>query len=61
MNIKEALKKNGITQEEFANYLGKTREGLNKTINHGKSNQSIIDSLKVFVSKKRGIEFNISL
>lgn len=61
MNVKEALKKNGITQEEFAQYLGKTREGLNKTLNHGKPSQSIIDSLKLIVSKKRGIEFNISL
>ena len=61
MTIKEALKKNGITQEEFAKYLGKTREGLNKSLNHGKPNQSLIDSLKVLVGEKRGFKFDITL
>lgn len=61
MEIKAALKRNGITQDEFAKYLGKTREGLNKALNHGSPSQAMIDSLKVLVGKKRGFIFDITL
>lgn len=61
MEIKEILDKNNITQEDFAKYLGMSRVGLNKNINHAKPKQSILDSLKLFVARKRGIEFDIVL
>jgi len=61
MEIKAALKRNGVTQGEFASYLGKTREGLNKALNHNKTSQSMLDSLKVFIGKKRGFNFDIIL
>jgi len=61
MTIKELLKKNGITQDEFAHHLGKTREGLNKKLNHGKADQGLLDSLEKLVAKKRGVYFRIEL
>lgn len=61
MQIKELLDKNKITQEDFAKYLGMSRVGLNKKINHGKPKQYILDSLKMYVARKRGIKFDISL
>lgn len=61
MEIKAALKRNNITQDEFAKYLKRTREGLNKALNHGKDDVALLDSLKVFVGKKRGFIFDIKL
>ena len=61
MDIKQTLKDNKITQEEFANYLGIDRVNLNINLNHGKQKQSIIDSLKIFIMEKRGIKIDITL
>ena len=61
MDIKQTLKDNKITQEEFALYLGLTRENFNIYLNHGKQKQSIIDSLKIFIMEKRGIKIDITL
>ena len=61
MNIKEILKANRITQEEFADYLGMTRGGLNLKINRDKPSQSIINNLKFLVAEKRGIKIAVNL
>ena len=61
MDIKQTLKDNKITQEEFAKYLGIDRVNLNINLNHGKQKQSIIDSLKIFIMEKRGIKIDITL
>ena len=61
MDIKQTLKDNKITQEEFANYLGIDRVNLNINLNHGKQKQSIIDSLKIFIMEKRGVKIDITL
>jgi len=61
ININEILKKNNITQKEFAEYLGMTREALNTNINHGKQRNGMINNLKLFVAKKRGIIFDIEI
>jgi len=61
MNIKQILKDNNITQDEFAEYLGVTREGLNKNLNHCEPSKSMIDSLKLLVARKRGVTFDINL
>jgi transcriptional regulator with XRE-family HTH domain len=62
IKVKEILKKNNSTQEDFANYLGLDRVSLNKNINHAKkTRQSMIDSLKMFIAQKRGIRFEIDL
>ena len=59
MNIKETLKANGITQEEFANHLGVTREGLNLNLNKGKQKKSIEEALKLYLAEKRGFSFEL--
>ena len=59
MNIKETLKANNITQEEFASYLGMTREGFNMNLNKGKQKKSMEDSLKLFLAEKRGFSFKL--
>lgn len=62
MNIKQILKDNKITQEEFANYIGMTREGLNMKLNRdSKIDKPIIDSLKLMVMEKRGLKINIDI
>ena len=62
MNIKQILKENKITQEEFAVYIGMTREGLNMKLNReGDVEKPIIDSLKLLVMEKRGLTIDIKL
>ena len=62
MNIKQILKENKITQEEFAVYIGMTREGLNMKLNReGEIEKPIIDSLKLLVMEKRGLTIDIKL
>lgn len=59
--LKERLKENQITQEEFASYLDMTRVGLNKTLNHGRRvPKSFLDSLKLLIAEKRGITITIN-
>lgn len=61
MNIKEILKANKITQEEFADHIGMTREGLNLNLNKGNQKKMMIDSLKLLVSEKRGVKIDVKL
>lgn len=61
MDIKAILKQHKITQQDFANYLGLTREGLNMKINRGEPSQSIVDSLKFIVAEKRGFKIDVNL
>jgi len=61
MNIKEILKVHKITQEEFANYLGMTREGLNMKLNRDEPSQSIINNLKFLIAEKRGVKITVDL
>ena len=60
IDIKKTLKSNNVTQAEFAEYLKYTRQGLIKAMK-GVPKQPIIDSLKIFISKKRGISFDVEL
>ena len=61
MEIKQILKDNKITQDEFAQYVGLTRVGLNKSLNHGEQKQGLINNLKMMVAEKRGIKLEIKL
>jgi len=61
MNIKEILKAHKITQEEFAEYLGMTREGLNMKLNRDEPSKSIINNLKFLVAEKRGVKIIVDL
>jgi len=61
MNIKEILKQHKITQEEFAEYLGMTREGLNMKLNRDEPSQSIINNLKFLIAEKRGVKITVDL
>ena len=61
MNIKEILKAHKITQEEFAEYLGMTREGLNMKLNRDEPSKSIINNLKFLVAEKRGVKITVDL
>jgi transcriptional regulator with XRE-family HTH domain len=61
MNVKEILKSNGITQEEFANYIGIDRVSLNKNLNNSTQKKGMINNLKMIVAEKRGIKIEIAL
>ena len=62
MNIKQVLKENKITQEEFAKYIGMTREGLNIKLNReSEIKKPIIHSLKLMVMEKRGLKIDLKL
>lgn len=61
LEIKQILKNNKITQDEFAQYLGLSREGLNKSLNHGKQKKGLVNNLKMMVAEKRGVKLDISL
>lgn len=60
MDIKSILKKEGITQDEFASHLGQTRVGVNKSLKQEPSKERI-HSLKILVAQKRGVAFDIDL
>lgn len=59
MDIKQILKDNHITQEEFANYINMSRIGLNNTLKNKRKTTLLLNSLKVLLAEKQGIEFNI--
>lgn len=59
MTLKEKLKANNITQEEFAKHLGMTREGFNMNLNKGKQKKSMEDTLKLFLAEKRGFKIEL--
>ena len=61
MDIKQTLKDNNINQEDFALYIGMTREGLNVNLNSGKQRQMMVDSLKIYIAEKRGVKIDITL
>jgi len=59
MEIKQILKDNNITQDEFASYIEMSRVGLNKTLNNNRKTKLLLNSLKVLLAEKQGVEFNI--
>lgn len=61
MNIKEILKSNDITQQEFADYMGYTRQSLSGTLRDGKERKSLINNLKLIIlEKKLGVVIELS-
>lgn len=61
MDIKQILKDNSITQDEFADYVGLSRVGLNKNLNHGTQSKSLKNNLKMMIAEKRGIVIDVNL
>lgn len=61
INVKDALSKNGITQKKFAEYLGISREGLNKSLNHAKQKKSLVNNLMFLVAEERGLKIQVDL
>jgi transcriptional regulator with XRE-family HTH domain len=59
VDIKQILKDNHITQEEFANYIDMSRIGLNNTLKNKRKTTLLLNSLKVLLAEKQGVEFNI--
>jgi transcriptional regulator with XRE-family HTH domain len=59
MDIKQILKDNHITQEEFASYINMSRIGLNNTLKNKRKTTLLLNSLKVLLAEKQGVEFNI--
>ena len=59
MDIKKLLKDNNITQSEFADYIDMSRIGLNKTLNNKRKEKLLLNSVKILLAEKQGVEFNI--
>ena len=59
MDIKKLLKDNSITQAEFADYIDMSRIGLNKTLNNKRKEKLLLNSIKILLAEKQGVEFNI--
>jgi predicted DNA-binding protein (UPF0251 family) len=59
--IKDILKYNDIDQKEFAEYLGISRVGLNKNLNHSKQKRGLINNLKFLIAEKRGFKIDVDL
>ena len=60
MDIKEVLKTNKITQQDFADYMGYTRQSLSGTFREGKERKSLINNLKLATAEKNGISIDIT-
>lgn len=57
MNIKQILKDNGISQEEYASRIGLSRTAINLSLNgEGKQRRSDLDTLKLMIAEKRGVK-----
>jgi len=61
MDIKAILKSNDITQQEFADYMGYTRQSLSGTLKEGKERKSLINSLKLILLEKRGVSIDLAI
>ena len=59
MDIKKLLKDNNITQSEFADYIDMSRIGLNKTLNNKRKEKLLLNSIKILLAEKQGVEFDI--
>jgi transcriptional regulator with XRE-family HTH domain len=59
MDIKKLLKDNSITQAEFANYIDMSRIGLNKTLNNKRKEKLLLNSIKILLAEKQGVQFDI--
>lgn len=59
MDIKKLLKDNSITQAEFADYIDMSRIGLNKTLNNKRKEKLLLNSIKILLAEKQGVEFDI--
>ncbi len=66
MDIKEILKSNDITQQEFAEYTGYGRQWLSTILNKNPADKSLVrksltNSLKLLLLEKRGIVVELGL
>jgi len=59
MDIKKLLKDNSITQAEFADYIDMSRIGLNKTLNNNRKEKLLLNSIKILLAEKQGVQFDI--
>ncbi len=59
MDIKKLLKDNSITQAEFADYIDMSRIGLNKTLNNKRKEKLLLNSVKILLAEKQGVQFDI--
>lgn len=59
MDIKKLLKDNSITQAEFADYIDMSRIGLNKTLNNNRKEKLLLNSVKILLAEKQGVQFDI--
>jgi transcriptional regulator with XRE-family HTH domain len=59
MDIKKLLKDNNITQSEFADYIDMSRIGLNKTLNNKRKEKLLLNSVKILLAEKQGVQFDI--
>jgi transcriptional regulator with XRE-family HTH domain len=61
MDIKEVLKTNKITQQEFADFMGYSRQSLSGTLRDGKERKSLINNLKLILLEKRGVSIDLAI
>lgn len=61
MDIKEVLKINKITQQEFADFMGYSRQSLSGTLRDGKERKSLINNLKLILLEKRGVSIDLAI
>jgi transcriptional regulator with XRE-family HTH domain len=59
MDIKKLLKDNNITHSEFADYIDMSRIGLNKTLNNKRKEKLLLNSVKILLAEKQGVQFDI--
>jgi len=59
MDIKKLLRDNSITQAEFADYIDMSRIGLNKTLNNKRKEKLLLNSVKILLAEKQGVQFDI--
>ena len=59
MDIKQTLKDNKITQEEFADHIDLSRTALNLNLNGGEQKKPMIDCLNLLLAEKKGVTINI--
>jgi transcriptional regulator with XRE-family HTH domain len=61
MDIKEVVKTNKITQQEFADFMGYSRQSLSGTLRDGKERKSLINNLKLILLEKRGVSIDLAI
>ena len=61
MDIKEVLKANKISQQEFADFMGYTRQSLHYTLTNNKERKSLMNNLKLILLEKRGVSIDLAI